>query len=35
MNFLVEHFEKIINQFVYHDFIRESLQAGLIKLLKY
>ena len=35
MDFLVKHFEKAIKKFARHNFIRESLQAGLTKLLKY
>ena len=35
MDFLAKHFEKALDEFVHHDFIRESLHAGYIKLLKY
>ena len=35
MDFLADHFERAIEEFAYHDFMRESLHAGLIKLLKY
>lgn len=35
MDFLIHHFEKTIELFTQHDFMRESLHAGLIKLLKY
>ena len=35
MNFLAKHFEKAVDKFVHHDFMRESLHAGYIKLLKY
>ena len=35
MNFLYTYFEYIIEEFVYYNFIRESLHVDLIKLLKY
>ena len=35
MDFLVSHFEKAIVEFEQHDFMRESLHAGLTKMLSY
>ena len=35
MDFLCAHFENAIEEYAHHDFMRESLHAGLIKLLKY
>ena len=35
MDFLCAYFEHAIEEFAHHDFMRESLHVGLIKLLKY
>ena len=35
LDFLVEQFDQAIEQFNHHDILRESLQAGLTKLLEY
>lgn len=35
MDFLIDRFEKAANQFAQHPFMRESIEAGYTKLLKY
>lgn len=35
MDFLANHFERAVEEYAQHDFMRESLHAGFTKLLKY